>query len=755
MSPPLAYPMKTIKVFIASSEELEFERDKFSDLVLQLNRILKARNIEIQPEKWEWLDDSMGPLHKQEEYNHVLKTCEMCLVLYWTRFGEYTKSELDTAYTELCAGRKPYKLYVYFKDSDAITPELQTFKDSFSTDYGHFFCRFENVDTLRLRFLLQFERYLNDHNDPVELVKVRDSKIEVDGKCFADLHQIPFAGNNPAYLELLKDIEKAQARVLKYPDDMDLRQELHDKKEKLQLMEQSLLETAKRITEMSTKIASARFAEATQLFEHGDIHGANAILNLKEITVELEANVKRFDTAREVVEEIRRTIQVHIDECLLKIDILMSEMKEGWFDEATSIYDQIIRSGRNRIEDAKFAELLRKYANFLRENKQYHLIGNLYTESLETFRRLSQNDAAYESDVAQSLNNLANLHYDIHDYSSAETEHREALEIRRRLAAVNSQTYESDLAETLNNLANLHSVIRDFFSAEMEYKEALEICRRLAEVNPQIYEPDVAMTLYNWATLYLDIRKSSSAEANFKGALEIYRRLAEVNPQIYESNVAETLNGLACLHRDIYEFSSAEMEYKEALEIHRRLAAVNPQAYELHVAHILNNLANLHYDIHDFSSAEIEYREALEIHRRLAEVNLQAYESDVAVSLNNLAGLHSVIRDLFSAETEYQESLEIRRRLAEVNPQAYEPDVAQSLYNLANLHSDIHDFSFAEREYREALEMYRRLAEVNPQAYESDVESTLKNLELVRQKIRELDSDEEEPDFSAWWSMTQ
>lgn len=157
--------MKTIKVFIASSEELKLERLEFTDMLQQLNRILKPRGLEIEPVKWEYLDASMGPVHKQEEYNRELKTCQMCLVLYWTKFGEYTESELNTAYTELCAGRNPQKLYVYFKDAAEITPELQAFKDSFATKYGHFYCRFENVDTMRLSFLLQFEAYQNQRSE--------------------------------------------------------------------------------------------------------------------------------------------------------------------------------------------------------------------------------------------------------------------------------------------------------------------------------------------------------------------------------------------------------------------------------------------------------------------------------------------------------------------------------------------------------------------------------------------------------------
>ena len=41
--------MKTVKVFIASSEELHLERLEFTDMIQQLNKALKPRGIEIEP----------------------------------------------------------------------------------------------------------------------------------------------------------------------------------------------------------------------------------------------------------------------------------------------------------------------------------------------------------------------------------------------------------------------------------------------------------------------------------------------------------------------------------------------------------------------------------------------------------------------------------------------------------------------------------------------------------------------------------
>ena len=542
--------MKTIKVFIASSEELKPERLEFTDMIQHLNRILKPRGVEIEPVKWEYLDASMGPLHKQEEYNQELKTCELCLVLYWTRFGDYTKSEFDTAYSELCAGRNPQKLYVYFKDADEITPELRAFKESFDTQYGHFFCRFENVDTMKLNFLLQFEAYQNKGSEA--MLKVRDSQVEIDEQPFVELKNIPFAGNNPEYLKLMKQIEATQARFLKYPDDLDFRQELHDLQERRKAMESSLLDTAKLITRLSSTTTSARLAEAMRLFEAGDNKGANAILNLDEITKDAEANAARLDAVREIESETLKALESNIEEYRLKIKTLQNEMERGWVAEVITVYDKAISVARNRIAPEKVAELLLNYANFLQNNKQYHLVGTLYEEALAIYRTLAaQNPEAFESDVADTLNNLAVLHKNTRRLDLAEKEYNEALEIYRRLAQKNPEAFESDVASTLNNLALLHKNTQRLDLAEKEYIEALEIRRRLAQKNPEAFESDVADTLIGLALLHADTQRFDLAIKELKEALTIYNRMAQ-----YTDVEQEYIEAIESLIKELQEQST-------------------------------------------------------------------------------------------------------------------------------------------------------------------------------------------------------
>lgn len=308
--------MKTIKVFIASSEELKPERLELIHMIQQLNRILKPNDVEIDPVKWEYLDASMGPLHKQEEYNRELKKCEICLVLFWTRFGDYTKSELDTAYSELLAGRNLKRLYVYFKDAEEISPELKAFKENFATTYSLLFpCRFDTVDTLMLKFLLQLETCPSWPSGITS--KVENSRVVVDGQPFVELKNVPFARNNSEYMQLQKQIESTQARISKYPDDTDFRQELHALHERRKAMECSLLDTAKLITQLSSTTPSARLIEAMHRFEIGDNKGARVILNLDEVSRDAAETATRLNAAAEILAEDQKALESNIEESRL------------------------------------------------------------------------------------------------------------------------------------------------------------------------------------------------------------------------------------------------------------------------------------------------------------------------------------------------------------------------------------------------------------------------------------------------------
>ena len=206
---------------------------------------------------------------------------------------------------------------------------------------------------------------------------------------------------------------------------------------------------------------------------------------------------------------------------------------------------------------------------------------------------------------------------------------QEALAIRRKLSAANPATYELGLADTLNNLGNLHRNMNNYPQAAKEYDDALKICRRLAAADPATYEPDVAMTLNNLGNLHSDMNDYAKAAEEYAEALEIRKRLAAANPTTYEPDVANTLNNLGNLHIVMNDYPQAAEEYADALEIYRRLAAANPAAYEPNMAKTLGNIAILLAVQGHFAEAEGHAIESRDIYARCAERCHEAYDGDL------------------------------------------------------------------------------------------------------------------------------
>ena len=152
--------MIKIKIFLASSEELKDERLEIADLISHMNLALEHENIRIYLVKWEYLDATMSPIHKQEEYNKTLEQCNLCIVLFATRFGKYTESELKTAYDKLCKGEgETQKLMVLFRDDKKDTNELIEFKKTFNQIYPGIPSVHFDTESLKKHFLEVWNRY--------------------------------------------------------------------------------------------------------------------------------------------------------------------------------------------------------------------------------------------------------------------------------------------------------------------------------------------------------------------------------------------------------------------------------------------------------------------------------------------------------------------------------------------------------------------------------------------------------------------
>ena len=286
-------------------------------------------------------------------------------------------------------------------------------------------------------------------------------------------------------------------------------------------------------------------------------------------------------------------------------------------------------------------------------------------------------------EVAQSLQNLANVLEDKGDYTKAETLYREALAIRRTLLG----NEHPDVAGTLNNLALILQDKGDYPGAEAIYREVLAM-RRKALGNEH---PEVAMSLHNLAGLLLVKGDYAGAEPLYREALAMKRKIQDNSP-----SVADSLDGLAGVLYSNGDYAGAEVLFRETLTIRRKLLG-NEHPY---VARTLNGLAGVLYAEGDYAGAEAVQREVLAIlHKTLGDKH-----PAVATGLNNLALFLDQEGDYAEAEALHREALAMRRKLLANE----HPDLAQSLNNLALVLDHEGNFAEAETLDRQALTIWRK-----------------------------------------------
>ncbi len=166
--------METLRIFIASSAELESDRKAFRDFLSVENDRLHTKGMYLELVQWEHFPDSVSQTSLQDEYNKELKKCAIAVCLFYKKAGKYTQLEFDTALKQFHETGSPL-IYTYFKTggpdpdpADISAQEMVKFKNRLS-EIGHFLTRYNSTEDLLLQFRKQLDR-LEDKG----LIKVQE-----------------------------------------------------------------------------------------------------------------------------------------------------------------------------------------------------------------------------------------------------------------------------------------------------------------------------------------------------------------------------------------------------------------------------------------------------------------------------------------------------------------------------------------------------------------------------------------------------
>ena len=699
--------MKTIKIFIASSDELRSEREKFDTLFAHLNNIFKKRDIQLEAVRWEFLDSSMGKEHKQEEYNREIKECDICVVMFWQRFGEYTNTELKVADTELREGRKPSRIYVFFKEPGDVAYDLQLFKDAFEREYGHFYCKFDCIDKLQLDFVLQLEHFLNSN-----LVKVENSEVKLDNVLIAHLDNIGFAAGNEKYRTLRERLEKIEKELAELEPIYQTTQnetigniinnnkrERENLRKELGEHEQILLNSAINIAQFAGKRISERMKRAVALFEEGKVSEANAILDEAE---------RDADDILNGLREIKTVGKQAIEELILRASTMIADDKYS-IDERIERVDAIYAKADELAhecdyDEEKYDKLLFEYADFLSIYAKYNKAVEIYNRVITLRERLYGTE---HPDTAASYNNIGLVYCYLSEYETALEYLFRTLKIEEKVLG----TEHSDTANSFNNIGNVYEELG-------EYETALEYHFRALKIKEKVLgteHPDTAMSYNNIGVVYKDLSEYETALEYYFKALKIKEKV--LGPELPDT--AMSYNNIGIVYYELSEYETALEYYFKALKIKEKaFGTEHPDT-----AMSYNNIGIVYDELSEYETALEYYFKALKIEEKV----LGPEHPDTAMSYNNIGNVYSNLNEYEKALKYYFKALTIFEKVLGTE----HPNTAYSYDNVGGVYDKLSEYEKALEYYFKALKIYEKVLGVK----HIETIVLLENIETVKAKI--------------------
>lgn len=115
---------RTIRIFLASSNELSADRDAFELHCLRENHRSQTTGQYLEIVRWENFLDAVSSTRKQDDYNQAIRDCDIFVSLFATKAGKFTEEEFDTAYAQFKNDGVP-TIFTFFKDVPTTTASLR------------------------------------------------------------------------------------------------------------------------------------------------------------------------------------------------------------------------------------------------------------------------------------------------------------------------------------------------------------------------------------------------------------------------------------------------------------------------------------------------------------------------------------------------------------------------------------------------------------------------------------------------------
>lgn len=767
--------MKTIKIFFASSEELEDDRNAFGNLIRRLSKVYEKRGVKLELFEWEDYDAAYNNCRKQNEYNEQVRASDMFLAAFHTKAGKFTIEEFNVAVEEFKKKESP-KIYVYCKDLKEGESEnglLKEFKERLINDMGHFWCRYSNRDTLNLNFVLQLQLVEGNMSE----VRVDDGEILLEDEHIACIDKLPFASQNEEFnkmsirmKELPLKIEKVRSKVEKYPDDEDfvnelqlLQNEYNELKKDFAEHQCLLFDTAKHIAKLQGKRITERMLRAVNAFNEGRIRDANIIL--KEVEIDAKVALEDYRQSKELTELKRKNVVTSIEELLLKASTLIVDKSlsiEVRVSNVEELYEEVDKMSIE-ISYEDYEVFLLKYAHFLSKYTRYNKALEINKRLIKLLTKSAEPNSKFISYINRRI---AMIYDELGNYQEALQYYFKALNITECLFGLKHE-----------DTANLYQSIGLVYQHLSDYSKALDYYKKSLCVNQKIFGNGHMNTLMSYVDVgnaYEMLGIEEYAQEYMQKALEIYEQNVIDNQNIaILRSVSSVYRTLKCFDKElecrnkILQIQTEELglkhpstadsygvlgfcyqsvgDYVKAIECHHKAMRIFEDVfglYHLSTAIQYDAIGSIYESLHDYNNA-LHYRnQGLKIFEHIYGVDnietLQSYCIIGSIYMNlcipnkaleyyhkavarctNSSYVHSLISilshnrigDIYSSQKKYAKAL---KHYLKALKHTEEIDGVYSS-SIISVHLDIANTYVSMKDFHKALEYYNKVLEINIQ----------------------------------------
>lgn len=156
--------MNTVRIFLASSAELDNDKKELEIFFSQKNKDLHSSRIYLELTTWKDFISAIREGRTKDEYNRYIRSSDISIFLFHTKLGRYTREEFDNAHEAFLLSKGRYKkprIYTYFKTDLNEQPEITKFREHIDS-LDHFYDTYESMDDLFVKFDRQLDKLENE-----------------------------------------------------------------------------------------------------------------------------------------------------------------------------------------------------------------------------------------------------------------------------------------------------------------------------------------------------------------------------------------------------------------------------------------------------------------------------------------------------------------------------------------------------------------------------------------------------------------